>query len=122
MRTLRATATVAVVAATVLATAPTAAAKSFTDRVRGAVISYDDGEDRFCAKLVSDAGYDTLSVRLYPVVAGRGPEHYISLVRGERKCRSLATAYEDSAYRYSGVLGNIPVDRGGYRLGGEFYS
>jgi hypothetical protein len=88
----------------------------------GGHVSYDDGTDTLCARLSAASGYDVLSMTAYPVVASRGPERSFTVHRGEKVCRSLATAYEDSAYRYSGILGYEPPCRCGSRFGGSFYS
>jgi hypothetical protein len=88
----------------------------------GGRVSYNDGGDSLCASLSGTSGYDVLTMTAYPVVSGRGPERSFTVQRGEAVFRSHATAYEDSAYRYTGVLGYEPPCRCGSRFGGEFYS
>jgi hypothetical protein len=123
MRSFRMAATAAVMAASLVAAAPAAMANSFDVPVGGGGrVSYNDGGDSLCASLSSTSGYDVLSMTAYPVVSGRGPERSFTVHRGEVVCRSLATAYEDSAYRYTGILGYEPPCRCGSRFGGEFYS
>lgn len=123
MKKFRIAATAAVMAASLVAAAPAAMANSFNVSVGGGGrVSYDDGTDTLCASLSSTSGYDVLSMTAYPVVASRGPERSFTVHRGEKVCRSLATAYEDSAYKYFGTLGYEPVCRCGDRFGGDFYS
>ncbi len=123
MRTLRIAATAAVMAASLVAAAPTATAASFDENVGGGGrVWYNDGTDTLCASLSSNASYDVLSMTAYPVVASRGPERSFTVHRGGKVCRSLATAYEDTAYRYHGILGYEPPCRCGSRFGGDFYS
>jgi hypothetical protein len=110
-------------AASLVAAAPAATAASFDEPLGGGGrVWYSDGTDTLCASLSSNSYYDVLSMYAHPVVAGRGPDRSFSLSRGQTECRSLATAYEDTLYRYSGVLGFDPVCRCGHRFGGEFYS
>ncbi len=123
MKTFRIAATATVLAASLLATAPVAMANTFTKSVGGGgTVSYNDGTDTLCASLSASSGYDVLSMTAYPVTAGRGPELSFTVHRGGKVCRSLATAYEDSAYKYNGILGYEPPCRCGSRFGGDFYS
>jgi hypothetical protein len=124
MRMNRAIAAGAVVAAGLVGLAPAASADSFYNRPLGGgvYVSYDDGADRFCIRMDSNAYFDVASLNLYSVTAGRGPSHTASVNRGQKQCRSLATAYEDSAYRYFGNLDFFGADRSGHRYGGDFFS
>lgn len=123
MKTFRIAATAAAMAASLVAAAPAAMANSFDTNVGGGGrVWYDDGADTLCASLSSGASYDVLSMTAYPVVASSGPERSFTVYRGGKVCRSLATAYEDSAYRYNGILGYDPPCRCGSRFGGDFYS
>ncbi|AKU17598.1 hypothetical protein [Luteipulveratus mongoliensis] len=123
MKTLRIAATATVIGVSLIATAPTASANSFNVSVGGGgTVSYNDGTDTVCASLSSGSGYDVLDITVYPVVAGRGPTWTFNVHRGGKVCRSLATAYEDSAYKYLGGLGYEPPCRCGTRFGDDFYS
>ena len=120
---IRSVATAAAVVALTVAGAPAATAASFDQPVGGGGrVWYDDGADTLCVSLSNDAGYDVLSMTASPVTAGRGPTRSFTVYRGERSCKSLATAYEDSAYSYHGTLGFVPPCRCGSRFGGDFYS
>lgn len=102
---------------------PSASANSFNKEVGGGVfVSYDDGGDSFCLRVAASSGYDVASVNLDPAVAGRGPSYSFSVTRGDKKCRSLATAYEDSRYEYFGTMGYDPPCRCADRYSGGFYS
>lgn len=123
MKKFRIAATAAVMAASLFAAAPAAMANSFDDYVGGGGhVTYNDGTDTLCAYLPSTSSYEVLSMTAYPVVASRGPERSFTVYRGQTVCRSLATAYEDSAYTYSGILAYIEPCRCGSRFGGSFYS
>jgi len=123
MKKIRGIATATAVLALTLGTAQAAMANSFDrDLGGGARVWYDDGTDTLCASLSSSAYYDTMSLNAYPDIAGRGPTLGSTLSRGQRSCKSLATAYEDSVYHYYGTLGFVPTSRSGQRYGGDFWS
>lgn len=88
-----------------LGAAPVASANSFSDRYlgAGAHLSYNDGTDTLCLWYVSSGSYRA-SLTAEPTVAGRGPTINLSVGPGQRKCASLATAYEDSHYDYHGAV------------------
>jgi hypothetical protein len=120
---IRSIATAAAVVALTFAGMPAASAASFDENVGGGGrVWYNDGTDTLCASLSSSAGYDVLSMTAKPVTAGRGPTLTYTVHRGERRCKSLATAYEDSKYTYFGTLGYEPPCRCGSRFGGDFFS
>lgn len=121
---IRSIATAATALALTVAVVPSASANSFTDRYvgGGTYVSYDDGGDSFCIRMSSSSTYDVASLHLAPKTAGRGPTRDLSVTRGQRKCTSLATAYEDSAYAYFGTLGYDPPCRCGSRYSGDFFS
>jgi hypothetical protein len=122
---MRTIATAAAVVALTFVGAPAALANSFTDTSMGGggKVTYDDGADSLCVSLASTSGYDVISLTASPVTAGRGPTLSFSVYRGHKTCKSLATAYEDTKYEYSGILGYDPPCRCGQRFGiGTFFS
>ncbi len=120
---IRSIATATAVLALTFGTAPAAMANSFDENVGGGGrVWYNDGTDTLCASLSSSASYDVMSLTARPETAGRGPTLEYTLYRGQSRCKSLATAYEDSAYFYGGVLGFVPPDRSGRRFGDYFFS
>lgn len=96
------------VAASLALAAPAAAASFGPVEIgdSGSTYSYNDGEDRLCAKaLNSPLGMPRrVVVHAHPVTAGRGPtrdfiDYNDMFVDGAgNTCRSLATAYEDTQY------------------------
>lgn len=82
--------------AIVLVTAVPALANSFSGSDAYASWSYSDSPDSFC--VTSKEG--SVAVKLSPVTAGRGPSYNTTISDGNRKCFSLATAYEDSKYKW----------------------
>lgn len=92
----------AVVAAggVMLGTVPAASAQTTGGSTADGRWHYDDGADKFCVTAAGPgSGHEGVSARLYPVTAGRGPIRTLSAAPGQKKCTSLATAYEDTAYR-----------------------
>ena len=82
--------------AVALGTAAPALANSFSGSDAYASWSYSDSSDNFC--VTSKDG--SVSVKLSPVTAGRGPSYNSTVSDGKKKCFSLATAYEDSKYNW----------------------
>lgn len=77
-----------------------ASANSFGPTAQGgiAIVSYNDGRDRFCVKSLAPWG---MAFGLSPVRQGRGPSFTVRIdTYGQTKCVSLARAYEDTKYYY----------------------
>lgn len=122
MRTNRTIAAVAVMGAALFVTAPAASANSFGDRYlgAGAHLSYNDGTDTLCLWYDSSGPYQA-RLTASPTTSGRGPTRSLVVGPGQKKCASLATAYEDTHYDY---LGAVASDCRCYihRYSGGFYS
>lgn len=112
-RTRRALAVTAAVSAMTLAAALPAHANSFSKSIQAGTYSYDDAQDRFCAK--SGGTYKSITVTLTPSSTSRGPKKEFTVKNGASQCVSLATAYEDT--RYSAQLLGFDSNGGGCRCG-----
>src|SRR3954454_19166705 len=101
-RAAKAGVAVVAAAATLPLMAGPALANSFTRYVYQGKVSYDDGEDRFCARAdeVNINDRAVIEVTLTPYNTSRGPTISFSDVDySGATCRSLATAYEDTYYK-----------------------
>ncbi|CAI7973592.1 conserved exported hypothetical protein [Frankia sp. Hr75.2] len=95
---------VIVVAAASFALAQPASANSFGPVAVGdGTVSYNDGEDQFCAQAYNTEGSRWVEVTLVPLSrSGPSPtwrDYNNSYDHPGSTCRSLATAYEDTYYR-----------------------
>ena len=116
----RALAVTAAVGAMTIAAALPAHANSLSDSIQAGTYSYDDAQDRFCAK--SGGTYKSITVTLTPSSSSRGPKKEFTVKNGASQCVSLATAYEDTKYtaQLLGFDSNGGCGRCGERSGANF--